>query len=584
MNIFKKIESDLCAVIEQLKADGALPDNVSTEKVEATPPREAAHGDIATNAALVIAPQAGKKPKEIAELLVTHIRKLPGVANADIAGPGFINMTLAPSVWQGAVQEILNSGLGYGNSSIGKGKRVNVEYVSANPTGPMHVGHGRGAVYGDALATLLLKAGYNVTKEYYINDAGAQVDKLAESTYLRYRQAAGEDIGSIPEGLYPGDYLIAVGEELLHEYDHKLMNMEREKWLPIVRQFTVDAMMGLIKNDLYSLGVEHDVFTSERALSESGKVEEAIRWLEKKGLVYVGVLEPPKGKTPEDWEPREQTLFRSTQFGDDCDRPVKKSDGSWTYFAPDIAYHFDKVSRGFDVLVNVFGADHGGYVKRLKAVVQAFSDGKTVLEVKLCQLVKLLRGGEQAKMSKRAGTFVTLREVVDEVGKDVFRFIMLTRKNDAPLDFDFTKVVEQSKDNPVFYVQYAHARCRSILRNAMAEIPQAVKLSEEPAPKTLTRLGRPQEMALIRQMCNWPRVVESAASSFEPHRVAFYLHDLAAEFHGLWNLGNDDLTLRFIIKDDIELSAARIALARALSTVIASGLMVLGVQPVEEMR
>jgi len=585
MNLFKKIEAEICAVIEQLKADGALPQTVSAEKVEVTPPKDAAHGDMATNAALVIAPQVGKNPKEIAALLLSRIEKLESLAKAEIAGPGFINMTLDVSVWQDAVRDILEEGRGYGNSNIGKGKKVNVEYVSANPTGPMHVGHGRGAVYGDALATLLLKAGYNVTKEYYINDAGGQVDTLADSAFLRYREACGEKIGEIPEGLYPGDYLVPVGTGLFVEYGRKLLDKPREEWLPIVREFTIDAMMAIIKSDLLTLGIEHDVFTSERKIRDTGKVDEAVRLLDEKGLIYTGVLEPPKGKpVPEDWEQKPQMLFRSTQFGDDLDRAIKKSDGSWTYFAPDIAYHFDKCQRGFDVLIDVFGADHGGYVKRIKSVVGALTDGKVAIEIKLMQMIKLMRGGEPAKMSKRAGNFITLSEAIDEVGKGVFRFIMLTRKNDAPLDFDFEKVKEQSKDNPVFYVQYAHARAHSVMRNARADLPEAMKLQHSASPKIFARLKHKQEITLIRLMCGWPRLVESAAESFEPHRVAFYLQDLAAAFHGFWNLGNDDVTLRFLLKDDVELSAARITLARAVATVIASGLMVLGVEPLEEMR
>ena len=589
MNLFKKTESDIRSIVAQLVKQGALPE-VNADKVEATPPREAAHGDIATNAALVIAPQAKKNPREIATLLLAEIQKLPGVTKAEIAGPGFINLTFLPSVWQNAVLDILKAGSEYGRSDVGVGQKINVEYVSANPTGPMHVGHGRGAVYGDALATLLQKAGYDVTKEYYINDAGAQVDKLAESAYLRYREACGEKIGEISEGLYPGEYLIEVGQALKEKFGAELVRSPRETWLPKVREFGIAAMLDLIKTDLAVLGVKHDIFTSERALSESGAVDKAIGWLEKKGYIYTGVLEPPKGKTPDDWEPREQTLFKSTQFGDDCDRPVKKSDGSWTYFAPDIAYHFDKCSRGFNTLVNVFGADHGGYVKRLKAVVNAFSDDAVQLEVKLCQLVKLLRGGEPAKMSKRAGNFITLREAVDEVGKGVFRFIMLTRKNDAPLDFDFEKVKEQSRDNPVFYVQYAHARACSVVRRAKEEMPEALEMSDVGCrvsdskeisvtcyltPDILSCLTHPAELALIRRMCEFPRMIEQAAASFEPHRVAFYLQDLAAEFHGLWNLGNDDAGLRFIVKNDVDLSVARITLARAVSTVIASGLLVL---------
>lgn len=583
MNLFKKIEGELKVIIERLKAENILPETVSTDKIEATSPRDPTHGDIATNAALVIAPQLSKNPKEIATLLVEHIRKMSGVEKVDIAGPGFINLTLSPSVWQDAVRDILASGIGYGNSSVGDGLKVNIEYVSANPTGPLHVGHGRGAVFGDALATLLLKAGYNVTKEYYINDAGAQVDKLAESVFLRYKQACGE-AAEIPEGLYPGEYLVPVGEALTRVHGRELLDMKHEQWLPIVRDYTIDAVMEMVKDDLRILGIKHDVFTSERAITQAGRVEAALKLLENKGLIYTGVLEPPKGKMPEDWEPRPQTLFKSSEFGDDCDRPVKKSDGSWTYFAPDIAYHFDKCQRGFDTLIDVLGADHGGYAKRIKAAVQAFSGGKVGLEVKLCQLVKFLRNGEPAKMSKRAGTFVTVREVIEEVGKDVFRFIMLTRKNDAPLDFDFSKVVEQSKDNPVFYVQYAHARAHSILRNARAEMPQALPMAEVPEPGVLAKLSHPEELALIRLLCAWPKVVESSAAAFEPHRVAFYLQDVAASFHSFWNLGNDNLALRFIVKNDIDLTAARLSLARAVAMVIASGLMVLGVEPLEEMR
>ncbi len=623
MNIYKKIEKELHVIIEAMKSSGQLPADVAADKVEATPTKDPSHGDIATNAAMVIAAQTGKNPREIAQMLAGQLLLLPleggggvGVSSphvewvadphlnpppfrgrkyftkVDIAGPGFINLTLAPSIWQEAVLDILQSGRGYGNSDIGKGRKVNIEYVSANPTGPMHVGHGRGAVFGDALATLLMKAGYDVTKEYYINDAGAQVDKVAESAYLRYREARGESI-TIPEGLYPGDYLIPIGEALARIHNHSLMSAPREKWLPVVRDYTLDAVMEMIKSDLALLGIHHDVFTSERVLTGAGKVGQALAKLEKQGLIYTGVLEPPKGKTPEDWEPRPQTLFKSTAFGDDIDRPVKKSDGSWTYFAPDIAYHYDKVSRGFNLLIDVFGADHGGYVKRIKAAVAALSDGKVELEVKLCQLVKFMRGGEPLKMSKRAGTFVTVREVVEEVGKGVFRFIMLTRKNDAPLDFDFAKVMEQSKDNPVFYVQYAHARARSVIRNAQKEMPDVgEQMSKIMSPtsdirhpaSSLHRLSHPAELALIRLLCAWPRMVEAAARTLEPHRVAFYLQELAAAFHGLWTLGNDDISLRFLVKHDIELTAARIALAQAVSLVIASGLMVLGVEPVEEMR
>ncbi len=581
MNIFKKIEKELHLIVEQMKADGKLPGNVVADKVEATPPRDPAHGDIATNAAMVIAAQAGKNPKEIAALLVEQLKAVKSITKAEVAGPGFINMTLAPSVWQEAVADILKQGLKYGDSDVGKGQRINVEYVSVNPTGPMHVGHAR-YIYGDALADLLLKAGYEVTKEYYINDAGAQVDKVADSAFLRYREACGETIGEIPEGLYPGDYLIPVGEGLQKKYGRDLLNKSREEWMPTVRPFAISAMMDMIKADLARIGIRHEVFSSEQAVRDAGKVEAAMALLEKKDLIYTGVLEPPKGKpAPDDWEAKPQTLFRSTNFGDDIDRPVKKSNGEWTYFGPDIAYQYDKIQRGYTKLIMLLGVDHGGYVKRLKAAVSALSDGKVDLEVKLCQLVKFMRNGEPLKMSKRAGTFITVREVVDEVGKDVFRFIMLTRKNDVPLDFDFAKVTEQSKDNPVFYVQYAHARAKSVLRRAAEEMPDAVK---QQSPKALARLSHPEELAMIRLMCNWPRLIEQAAAALEPHRVAFYLHDVAAAFHGFWNQGNDNLGLRFLVKDDIEMTAARIMLAQAITQVIASGLKVLGVEPLEEMR
>ena len=608
MNIFKKIERELHLIVSTLKSQGALPESVITTKIEATPPREASHGDIATNAAMVIAAQIGKNPKEIAGLIAENLKQLVGITGVEVAGPGFINLTLAPSIWQEALVDILDNGSDYGNSDAGQGQKINIEFVSANPTGPMHVGHGRGAVYGDALATLLTKAGYDVTREYYINDAGGQVDKLAWSAAFRYLQACGIPIlEEVFEGFYPGEYLKPVGEALKKQYGDKFIEKDGkgdslkaiDEWLPEVRTFTLEAMMTLIKSDLAALGIHHNVFSSERHITAKGEVEKALALLESKGLIYRGILEPPKGKAPDDWEPREQTLFKSTEFGDDCDRAVKKSDGSWTYFAPDIAYHFDKCNRGFTKLIDVLGADHGGYAKRIKAVVTALTEGKVTLDVKLCQLVKFMRGGEPLKMSKRAGTFVEVREVVDEVGKDVFRFIMLTRKNDVPLDFDFAKVMEQSKDNPVFYVQYAHARARSIIRRAAEECPEigvsgiGCQVTDKgnissdtrhPTPATLSRLTHPEELALIRLMCNWPRLVESAAAGLEPHRVAFYLQELAAAFHGFWNLGNDDLGLRFIVKHDIEMTAARIALVRAVAVVIASGLRVLGVEPVEELR
>ncbi len=584
MNIFSEFRARILAIVEQLIQAGKLPAALAMDAVEVSPPKEAAHGDLATNVAMVLASKAGIKPRDIAEMVVAALKTQPDIAQVEIAGPGFINMRLKPELWQGILPIILKEQVAFGNSTIGKGTRVNVEYVSANPTGPMHVGHGRGAVVGDATAMLLIKAGYSVTKEYYTNDAGAQVQVLCDSVMLRYREALGEAIGEIPSGLYPGDYLKAVGEGLAKAHGKELLNKPKEVWYPIVREFAVSTLMAMIREDLSLLGIHHDVFASEHEITQAGRVEEAVEVLRDKGLVYVGVLEPPKGKVLEDWEPRPQTLFKSSQFGDDVDRALKKSDGSWTYFAPDIAYHYDKYKRGHDVLIDIFGADHGGYVKRIKAVVEALSDGKCAVEVKLCQLVKLLRNGEPVKMSKRAGTFVTLREVVEEVGKDVFRFIMLTRKNDAPLDFDFAKVTEQSKDNPVFYVQYAHARCKSVLRMAREDMADAVSLSEHPNAGQLSLLSSPAELDLIRLLAGWPRLVEQAAQAFEPHRVAFYLQDVAAAFHGFWNKGNEDVSLRFILKDDLQKTVARLALVRAVAAVIASGLWVLGVDPAEEMR
>ena len=584
MNLFSTIRNDIIACLKKMEQSGEIPSGLAYDAVEAVPPKDITHGDVATNAAMVLAGKAGKKPRDIAESLCVLLRDSPSIHSVEIAGPGFINIRFKPAFWLQLLPEILTHGRGYGNSKIGANRRVNVEYVSANPTGPMHVGHVRGAVYGDVLSLLLLKAGFHVTKEYYINDAGGQIDKLADSAFLRYREALGEKISEIPEGLYPGDYLVPVGEALAATYKNELLLQEREQWLPLVRQFAMECMMALIKEDLAALGIHHDVFSSEKSITDAGNIEQALKLLDDKGLIYTGVLEPPKGKAPEDWEPRPQTLFRATQFGDDVDRAIKKSDGSWTYFAPDIAYHLDKYRRGHDLLIDVFGADHGGYAKRIKAAVAALSDGKCEVDVKLCQMIKFLRDGEPAKMSKRAGTFVTARDVVEEVGKDVFRFIMLTRKNDAPLDFDFQKVTEQSKDNPVFYVQYAHARARSVIRNIERDMPQAVVRAKNPDNALIELLDSEPELELIKHMASWPRTVEGAALAYEPHRIATYLHELAALFHGFWNKGNDDVSLRFIISDDTEKTAARLVLAQALSLVVASGLMVLGVEPVEEMR
>ncbi|HIJ63014.1 MAG TPA: arginine--tRNA ligase [Rhodospirillaceae bacterium] len=584
MNIFKILRDDIVKTIEDLGRQGKLPAGLDTSRVTAEPPREAGHGDISTNAAMVLAKAAAMNPRDIAQLLVAELARLPAVSAAETAGPGFVNLRLTDPVWYAQLADLLAAGTAYGDSDMGRGRRVNVEYVSANPTGPMHVGHARGAVVGDALASLLAKAGFDVTREYYINDAGAQVDVLARSAHLRYREALGEVIGEIPEGLYPGDYLCPLGRALAERFGRRYLEAPESDWLAEFREAAVAAMMEMIKEDLVRLGVRHDVFASERQLHAEGKVAAALEFLTGQDLIYTGVLEPPKGKLPDDWEARPQTLFRATRFGDDVDRPLRKSDGSWTYFASDIAYHLDKYRRGFAHMIDVWGADHGGYVKRMQAAVKALTGGDGGLDVKLCQMVNLLKNGEPYKMSKRAGTFVTLREVVDEVGKEVVRFIMLTRKNDAQLDFDLVKVLEQSRDNPVFYVQYAHARAHSVLRHAAEMFPGLALDGPSLAGTTLDRLTDPAEIALIRQMAGWPRLVESAAEAHEPHRVAFYLYDLAAAFHGLWNKGKDEVALRFLVAEDQGLSAARLALVRGVATVVASGLAVFGVQPVEEMR
>ncbi len=560
-----------------------LPAGLDFSRVVVEPTRDAKHGDIATNTAMVLAKPAGKNPRQVAEALKERLAKLPEVTKAEVAGPGFLNLTLSPEFWHGQLRDLLQTGVAYGDSKAGAGRKVNVEYVSANPTGPMHIGHARGAVFGDALAALMEKVGFDVTREYYINDAGAQVDVLGRSAYLRYLEAHGETI-EIPGGFYPGEYLKETGEALKARDGHKWQGKQEDEWLPPVRDFAIDHMMAVIKEDLAALGVRQDVFSSERALVRAGAVDRGLKTLEDKGLIYVGVLEPPKGKTPEDWEPRPQTLFKATEFGDDVDRPLKKSDGSWTYFASDIAYHYDKLKRGSNELIDVLGADHGGYVKRMTAAVKALSDGKASLDCKICQLVNLTEGGQPVKMSKRAGTFVTLRDVVERVGKDVVRFIMLTRRNDQTIDFDFQKVTEQSRDNPVFYVQYAHARSRSVMRLAGESIPKNLLEPAALAQGNLGRLTDPSEIGLIRTLANWPRVVEGAAEAHEPHRLAFYLYDLAAEFHQLWNKGKDDATLRFIIAGEDETTRARLALVQAVATVIASGLKVFGVEPVEEMR
>lgn len=580
MNLFNDIRALVLDCLGAMVSQGALPAGLALSAVTVEPPRDAAHGDMATNAAMVLAKPAGMKPRDIAEALAGHLCTDPRILSAEVAGPGFLNLRLADAVWQSVVGAALHSGRDFGRADLGAGWRVNVEFVSANPTGPMHVGHARGAVFGDALAALLDFAGWQVTREYYINDGGAQVDVLARSAFERYREAHGLS-PEIAEGLYPGDYLIEVGEALKAEYGDRFLDQPESVWLETIRDFATARMMGMIRADLAALGVEMDVYASEKALYGTGRIEAALDALRAQGLIYEGVLEPPKGKTPEDWEPREQTLFRSSAHGDDVDRPVRKSDGAWTYFAPDIAYHFDKIERGFDALIDIFGADHGGYVKRMKAAVSALSAGRVPLDVKLVQLVKLYKNGEPFKMSKRAGTFVTLRDVVDMVGADVTRFVMLTRKNDAPLDFDFDKVLEQSRDNPVWYVQYAHARIASVLRKAAAA---GVDTSDEAlAGQALDTLGHPAELALIRKLADWPRQVEIAARANEPHRIAGFLTELAGDLHTHWNRGNDEPGLRFI-QDDTATMAAKIALARAVGVVISAGLGILGVTPAEEMR
>jgi arginyl-tRNA synthetase len=578
------------AMLDRVRAaTGPLVGDADLSRIVVEPPRDATHGDMATNAAMVLAKDAGKKPRELAEAIAAKLRAEPTVEKIDVAGPGFINLTLKINVWSEELKLAITLGKDYGRSDMGQGEKVNVEYVSANPTGPMHVGHGRGAVFGDALASLLEYAGYAVTREYYINDAGAQVDLLARSAFLRYREALGEDI-TIPEGFYPGDYLKHVGGELAAEYGTLLTTKTESEWLPLVRAKAVGMMLDSIRDDLAALNVEFDIYFSERSLIEGGKdqVATTVEALRKSGEVYEGRLPPPKGGNLEDWEDREQTLFKSTDFGDDVDRPLKKSDGSYTYFASDIAYHKSKVERGFRNLIDVWGADHGGYIKRMQAAVKAVSGGKAQLDVKLVQLVKLLRAGEPVKMSKRAGEFVTLREVVDEVGKDAVRFDMLYRKNDAPLDFDLAKVIEATRENPVFYVQYGHARGQSVFRNAHAEM-SAVPLDAETriswlADAKLELLSDSGELGILRRIAVYPRTIEAAAAAHEPHRIAFYLYELASEFHAHWTRGKDLPHLRFIIQNDPETTKARLALVQGIVTVLASGLALLGVEAPQEMR
>tara|TARA_R110000787_G_scaffold86057_10_gene183374 strand:- start:10137 stop:11912 length:1776 start_codon:yes stop_codon:yes gene_type:complete len=591
MNVFSEFHNRLVAQLEALQQDGKLPSDAALDRVTMEPPRDLSHGDLSTNAAMVLAKPAGLKPRDLAADIAERLKSDPDIVSVDIAGPGFINLRLNDSFWRARVTDALNAGIAYGDSVMGGGEPVNVEYVSANPTGPLHVGHARGAVVGDALAALLEKAGFAVAREYYINDAGAQIDSLARAVHKRYLVAAGaidqaefDRMVADKDIEYGGDYLVAPGQAIAAEDGPKWVDQDEADWLPVFRARAVDLMMDQVRSDLASLGIKQEIFSSEKALVDNGAVESAFNELTEAGHIYQGVLEPPKGKTPEDWEPRPQTLFRATDFGDDVDRPLKKSDGSWTYFATDIAYHLDKYRRGFASQIDVWGADHGGYVKRMQAALKAVTGGKASLDVKLCQLVQLMKAGEPYRMSKRAGNFVTVQDLIDEVGKDVVRFIMLTRRNDAQMEFDLDKATEQSRDNPVFYVQYAHARICSVMRLASESFP-GVDLSDAAlAMADMNQLKSSEEMEVVRKIAEWPRAVEAAATTHEPHRIAFYLNDLASMFHALWTRGREDASLRFVHEGEPELTMAKLALARAVAVVIASGLTVFGVQPVEELR
>lgn len=580
MDIFAELQTKLADLVVGLCDDGTLPDGVRAiaGKLTVEPPRDPSHGDVATPAALMIAKPAKAKPRDIAEMLKNSIEAWDCVSSVDIAGPGFINLRLEPGYLQQLMPAILAKGYDYGRQETQSGP-VNVEYVSANPTGPMHMGHCRGAVFGDALAELLTYAGHEVTKEYYINDAGSQIDTLARSTHLRYREALGDDIGEIPEGLYPGDYLIPVGKMLAEKHGAQFKDLPETEWLDFFKRKASGAMMDMIRDDLALLGIHHQCFFSERTLHENGGIDRALEALEAKGHIYEGVLEPPKGKKPDDWEPRPQTLFKASAFGDDVDRPLKKSDGSYTYFAADIAYHYDKIQRGFNQMIDVWGADHSGYIKRMQASIKAIAGDDASLDVKVCQMVRLFRAGEPVRMSKRSGSFVTLEEVVEEVGKDVVRFMMLTRKNDAQLDFDFAKVLEQSRDNPVFYVQYAHARISSALKRAEATFGDL-----DVSGADMSLISDSSELEMLMMLAQWPRQVRAAASAHEPHRIAFYLYELAGNLHSLWNRGNDNPALRFIVEDNKTVTASRMALLLTTRQVLQSGLQVLGVTPMEEMR
>lgn len=583
MNIFHAFKDKIKGILADMAAAGDLPQGLDLSRLTVEPPKDFAHGDMSTNAAMVLSKPAGKNPRQLGEALVEKLKALPEIKEASVAGPGFVNFRLSDSVWAGVLRDVLSSGVHYGDSKMGGGLKVNIEYVSANPTGPMHAGHMRGAVIGDVLGSLLQKAGYDVTREYYFNDAGAQVDVLGRTAYLRYREALGEDIGAIPEGLYPGEYLKDVGQALAKRDGDKWLGKPESEWMAPVRDFAVQVMMKMIREDLDLIGIRHDVFTNEREIVEQ-QLPIAFKKLEERGLIYQGTLPPPKGKEMDDWEPAELTLFRSSNFGDASDRPLKKRDGTWAYIMPDIAYHYDKIQRGFTWMINFLGKDHGGYTERLRPAVAAFSDNKAKLDVVYNGIVKLFKNGEPVKLSKRSGNILTLREVVEEVGPGVARFYMMTRTPESEMEFDFTKVVEQSKDNPVFYVQYAHARCHSVLRNAREMFPGIDLSPAELAGADLSRLNSPDEIEIIRLMSGWPRFVEAAAEAHEAHRIAFYLHDLASAFHGFWNKGRDDNTLRFLHENDKDLSLARLAFVTAIATVIASGLAIMGVKPLEEMH
>lgn len=584
MNIFNRYQEEIHRILTAMVAAGELPAGLDFSRVKVEPPREAAHGDMATNAAMVLAKAAGKNPRQLGEALAAKLKAMAGVADASVAGPGFINFKLKDSEWTDILHEILSSGIHYGDCKLGKGEKVNVEYVSANPTGPMHAGHIRGAVIGDSLAALLEKAGYDVTREYYFNDAGTQVDVLARTTHLRYREALGEDIGAIPEGLYPGEYMKDVAQALVARDGKKWLGKPESEWLAPIRDFSVRVMMDEIRKDLALIGITHEVFSNEREIVENGTLEKVFKTLQGMDLIYQGTLPPPKGKEMEDWEPAELTLFRSTKYGDSSDRPLKKRDGNWAYIMPDIAYHYDKIQRGYKWMINVLGKDHGNYLDKMRPAISALSNNTAKIDVIFCAMVKVLKNGVPVKFSKRSGNIITLREMVEEVGAGAVRFFMLSRTPDSELEFDFAKVVEQSKDNPVFYVQYAHARCCSVMRNAKAMWSDADLSPEALAKGDMKRINTPEELKLVRLLAGWPRHVESAAEAHESHRIPIYLHDLASEFHAFWNKGRDDTTLRFLIEQDKELSFARLALVKAVATVIASGLAVMGVTPVEEMH